>query len=191
MNNRTAALRSPIVLITGGVAILILLIWLVAWFFPQGSKLSKLHAQEATLQTQIAQGNAKVALLKRQALNTPALLAMSKQLNSYVPATADVYPYIKMLSDTATAAGVTPTNLSPSAPSKSASAGNFTVISISMTVKAPYDNLLTFIRSLYALPRLTTIVSVAMSGGGPSTTRSTPLTAVFSLQTYTTATPTA
>jgi len=189
MSDRTATWRSPIVLITGGVAILILLIWLVAWFFPQGTKLSKLQKQETTLQTQIAQGNEKVALLKKQALNTPALEAMKSQLDTYVPSTADVYPYIKTLSQTASSAGVTPTNLSPSAPAKPTT-GTFTEIAVSMTVKGTYDNIYGFIKDLYALPRLTTIVSVGISGGGPSTNRTTPLTAVFSLQTYTTAAPT-
>src|SRR5271166_2346845 len=173
-------LKNRTVLIGLAVALLVVVIWLVAFFLPQGSKLSKLNTQEATLQTKVTAGNAKVAALKRQALNTPALEALSKQLSGYVPSTPDIFNYITALQNTATAAGVTVTTLSPNQPVPG-TGQTFATIAVAMNVSGTYDEILAFIKGLYALPRLTSINAIAISGGGPTSNRSTALNGDFTL----------
>jgi Tfp pilus assembly protein PilO len=182
------ALKNRTVIICIAVGLLVVVIWLVAFFLPQGSKLSKLNAKEQTLQTQVTAGNAKVAALKKQALNTPALQAMQKQLSTAVPATADIFNYITALQNTATAAGVTVSNLSPSQPELT-TGESFATIAVGMSITGTYDETLAFIKGLYALPRLTSINSIDFAGGGPGTSRSTPLNTSFSLTAYTSAKP--
>jgi len=187
-SNTLDALKNRTVIIGIVVALVVVVIWLVAFFLPQGSKLSKLDAKEKTLQTQVTAGNAKVAALKKEALNTPALLAMQKQLSAAVPPTPDIFNYITALQTTATAAGVTVSNLSPSQPSLGTGA-TFATIGVTMAITGTYDQTLAFIKGIYALPRLTSINSVAFGGGGPGTNRGSPLNTSFSLTAYTSAKP--
>ena len=60
-----------------------------------------------------------------------------------------------------------------------------------MSVTGPYDNLLTFIKDIYGLPRLTQINALTISGGGPNTSRSTVLNMTATLTIFTTAKSTA
>jgi type IV pilus assembly protein PilO len=179
LKNRTT------LLVIGGLLLLII-IWLVAFFLPQGSKLSKLSAQEQTLQAQVTAGNAKVAALKKEALNTPELEAISQQLTTYVPPNAGVYTYITTMSNTATAANVSIVSLLPGSPVATAGS-EFASIPFTVAVKGTYDELLTFIQDVYALPRLTTINSIAITGGGPQTNRSTELAMTADLTIFTSA----
>ncbi len=188
-NNSLNVLRNRTVLIGIAVGLVVLLIWLVAFFLPQGSKLSKLNTHNAALQTQVAEGNAKVATLRREALSTPTLQAMAKQLSASVPNTADIFNYITALQNAATAAGVTVTTLTPNQPATSTGQA-FATIAVQMDVTGTYDGILNLIKGLYALPRLTTINSIAISGGGLGANRSTPLAATFTLTAYTSAKPT-
>lgn len=192
MSDKTSSLdvlKNRTVLISIVVALLVVVIWLVAFFLPEGSKLSKLNTQEQTLQTQVAAGNAKVAALKREALNTPALEAMSHQLSAAVPSTADIFNYITSLQNAATAAGVTVNTLSPTQPSAT-TGQSFSTIAVQMDVTGTYDQILAFIKGLYGLPRLTSIESVAINGGGPTSNRGTLLTSAMALAAYTAAKPT-
>ncbi len=193
MSEKTTSLgvlKNRTVLIGIAVAVVVILIWLVVFFLPQGSKLSKLNAQSQSLQAQVTAGNAKVAALKRESLNTPALEAMSKQLKAAVPDTADIFNYITALQNTATAAGVTVTTLSPSQPATS-TGQHFATVAVQMDVTGTYDATLALIKGLYDLPRLTSIDTLSITGGGPTTNRSTPLTTALELTAYTSAAPTA
>ena len=163
--NTLAVLRNRRVLIGLAVALVVVILWLVAFFLPQGSKLAKLNAQESALQVKVAAGNAHVAVLKREAQSTPKLEAMSKQLSGYVPATPDIFNYITTLQNTATAAGVTVTTLSPNQPTPAAGQA-FATIAVAMNVTGTYDEILAFIKGLYGLPRLTSINTITITGGG-------------------------
>ena len=109
---------------------------------------------------------------------------MSKQLTAAVPNTADIFNYITALQNTATAAGVTVTTLSPTQP-VAATGERFATIAVQMTVTGTYDDTLALIKGLYALPRLTSINTVSITGGGPTTNRSTALTTALALTAYT------
>ncbi len=181
-------LKSRPALITLGVLLLVILIWLIAFFLPQGKKLSTLSAQEQHLQAEVTAGQAKVAALKQEALHTPQLQAMSQQLNTYVPSTAGSYAYITTMSNTAAAAKVTITSLSPGSVTP-VTGSSFSSIPFTVTVTGTYDELLTFIQDIYALPRLTQINTVSITGGGPQTNRGTPLNMTASLMIFTTQKP--
>jgi Tfp pilus assembly protein PilO len=62
--------------------------------------------------------------------------------------------------------------------------GPVSVIPVSISASGTYDQTLAFIKALYALPRLTVISSVDISGGGTQTTRSTALQSTYSLDIF-------
>ncbi len=193
--NRTPQLtylRSKPVLIAIVVAIVVILIWLVAFFFPENSKASKLQAQDHSLQSQVARDNAKLVALRATSKATPQLRTLEAQYASYVPAQPDVLngpsPYVDMIDSTATRTGIKLTSITPG--SVTAVPGlAFSGIPVSIAATGTYDALLSFIKAVYQLPRLTSIQSVSISGGGPTTNRGSTLTASMSLEVYTMARP--
>ncbi|MGH9091817.1 MAG: type 4a pilus biogenesis protein PilO [Acidimicrobiales bacterium] len=203
-----AALKRTPVIVAMAVAVVVVIVWLLAFFLPQGHKLSTLNAKERTLQQAVDTGNAKVAQLKHTFQHVGQLEAEQAKFQAYVPSTPDLFKstanYTSSLSATVAASGVTLTSVSPGAakasslstsPSKSSSSTSsststsLTVIPVTLSVTGTYDHLLTLVTNIYALPRLTDINSLALHGGGPSTNRSTPLQATLDLVTFTTAQP--
>ena len=94
-----------------------------------------------------------------------------------------------MLQNTATA-GVTVTTLSPSPSLRQVLRQHFATVVVQMDVTGTYDATLALIKGLYDLPRLTSIDTLSITGGGPTTNRSTPLTTALELTAYTSAAPT-
>ena len=184
--------QKPVV-ITAVIAVVVVIIWLVAFFLPQGSKLSTLNAQQQTLQQKVAQGNAKVERLKHTFQRASQLQAMDASLQAEVPSTPDIFKttanYTNTLSATVAASHLTLTSVSPGGAAQPPAGSDFTTVPVTLVVKGTYDNLLTFITNVYALPRLTDINQIRIEGGGPGTNRSSTLTATFSLVSFTTAKP--
>jgi Tfp pilus assembly protein PilO len=190
-----AALKRTPVLVAIAVAVVVVVVWLLAFFLPQGHKLSTLDAKQQALQQEVAAGNAKVAHLEHTFQHVGQLEAEQAKFEAYVPSTPDLFKstanYTSSLSSTVAAAGMTLTSVSPGSAraSSGSSTSSLTTIPVVLTVTGPYDHLLTLITDIYALPRLTDINSLTVRGGGPKTTRSTPLQATLDLVTFTTATP--
>lgn len=193
-SNTTAALKRTPVIVAIVVAVLVLVIWLLAFFLPQGHKLSTLDAKEQALQQQVTAGNAKVAKLKRTFQHVGQLEVEQGKFESYVPSTTDLFKttanYTSSLSAAVSAAGMTLTSVTPGAAHAQTSTGtSLTKIPVVLAAKGPYDGLLTLIKSIYTLPRLTDINSVTVRGGGPGTNRSTTLDVTLNLVIFTTAKP--
>lgn len=185
----TDVLRSTPVLIGVAVTLVVVLIWLFAFFLPQGSKVSKLDAQVQTLQQKVTQGNAKVALLKRDSQTAPKLAAELAKLKQYIPATAGVYNYINTITATVKASGTKLTTISTSPEAAAPTSGTYYAIPVTLSVTGTYDQVLKLITDIYALPRLTIIPTLQISGGGVGTNRSTALTVSMHLETFTTSKP--
>ena len=183
-----AALKRPPVIIAVVVAFLVVVIWLVAFFLPQGHKLSTLNAKEQTLQQLVDAGNAKVDHLKHTFEHVGQFEAKQTQFETYVPSTPDLFKttanYTSSLSAAVVAAGMTLTSV---APSTARASGAVTAIPVVLTVTGPYDNLLNLIKSIYSMPRLTAINSIDIRNGGPGTNRSTPLQTTMNLDIFSTA----
>jgi Tfp pilus assembly protein PilO len=180
-------LRQPKTMLAVAAALVVVLAWLLAFFVPQGHKLSSLQAQEQSLQSQVDAGNARVNQLRVESQHSAQIAAMVKKLEGYAPATSDI-SYIALLSNTAKATGMTVTSIGPgvAAPVQGSS---YQSIPVSASVQGTYDSLLSFIHAVYALPRLTDIDSVNIIGGGPKTDRGAMLTASLQLQIFTSQKP--
>jgi Tfp pilus assembly protein PilO len=182
-------LKKTPVIVSVVVAVVVVLIWLVAFFLPQGSKISKLDSQVQTLQSKVTAGNQKLAILKRESLTNSKLTAELATLKNYVPTAPDVYTYIGTITATVKSAGCKLVSLSPSGEGAASSGSSFYQIPVDLSVTGTYDHLLRLISDIYALPRLTIIPTMNISGGGPGTNRSTTLSATLDLETFTTSPP--
>jgi len=182
-----STLKRPQILLCIVAALVVVFIWALAYFLPQGSKVSALQAQEATLQKKVQMGDATVARLKHTFQHSAQLKTMQDKLNSAVPSNTDAYDYVQSLSAAATGSGVHLTSISISpAPGTSGTraavpSSSLSETPVTLTVKGTYDELLSMISKIYQLPRLTDIEQVNISGGGAKTTRSTVLSGNFSL----------
>jgi hypothetical protein len=190
------AVRSPLILAIVGGTVVVLLIWLVAIFLPQGSKVNKLNAQAVSLQSEQNDLNAKVAQLKK--LKNAGLERLHNQYTGLVPPAPDTAQYLKQINAIVSQSGAKLQSVSIAAPAAPAAAPAATpgsgaaksatssaiTIGITLTVQGTYDEQLRLIQLIYSAPRLTTINTVALSGGGPTSTRTTPLNAGYTLTIY-------
>jgi len=171
-------------------ALVIVLVWLLAFFLPQGKQLSKYRAQEQQLQTQQSALEAQLAQLQATSKAVPKLLSMQAQLNGLIPSTPDIYNYITQMSDTAAATGVHLVSITPSTIGTPVTGTQLQSIPVTVATTGTYDNTLGFIKAVYGMPRLTVINSMTIAGGGPGTNRSTILNEGFTMTIYTSAKPT-
>jgi Tfp pilus assembly protein PilN len=187
------AMRSPIVLAIIIGSVLVFIIWLVAVFLPQGSKVSKLNAQAATLQSQQNALNARLIQLKR--LNNSNLQALHRQYSTLVPPAPDTAQYLKQINATVGQAGVKLNSITlappaaPAAPApvpgqKAVPLSAADTIAVELSVAGTYDQNLRLIQLIYNAPRLTTINQVSLVGGGATTNRGTILTASYVMTIY-------
>jgi Tfp pilus assembly protein PilO len=172
------ALRQRKVLIAAGVVLVVLLIWLVAVFVPEGHKLAAVNAKSQQAQAEQSVLQDRLARLKAYSKQSAEFEALSQQLTAAVPTTTDVYDYITAISNAATSTGMKVSGVSPSA---AVASGTVATIPVTVSATGRYDQTLAFIKALYALPRLTVITSISISGGGTGSNRSTTLTDQFSL----------
>jgi Tfp pilus assembly protein PilO len=173
-----AVLRQRKVLIAAGIGLVVLLIWLVAVFSPEGHKLAAVNEKTQQAQTQQTALQDRLARLKAYSKQSAQFEALGQRLSAAVPTTTDVYDYITAISDAASATHVAVTSVNPSA---AISSGNVAVVPVTVSVTGTYDQTLAFIKALYALPRLTVITQVSITGGGAETSRSTGLTSQLSM----------
>ena len=172
------------------VTLVVVLVWLVAFFNPQGHKLSGLQTQEQQAQSEQLQLESQLAILRADSKESPVLRALSQKLSAAVPSSdGGNYVYLgTTLPDTATAAGVHIESISPGTP---VPAGSVSVTPISVATQGTYDQTLAFIKALYALPRLTVVTNLQLGGGGPGTTRGTVLQETIDLDIFAQASPSA
>jgi Tfp pilus assembly protein PilO len=115
---------------------------------------------------------------------------MQATLSGLIPTTPDFYDYITLMSNTTAAAGVHLVSITPSTSGTPITGTDLEAIPVILSTSGTYDSTLGLIKAIYALPRLTTINSMAITGGGPGTNRSTLLDETFSLTIYSSARPT-
>lgn len=171
-------LRQRKVLIAAAVALVVILIWVVAVFDPQGHKLANVNNQISQAQTQQAVLEARLDRLKLYSKESAEFEALGQKLSAAVPPTTDIYDYITALSNAASSTGMKISSVAPATP---VAADNVAAIPVAISADGTYSQTLAFIKALYALPRLTILTQVSISGGGQNSNRSTQLTDQFNV----------
>lgn len=172
------ALRRPLVVLGALIAVVAVVVWLLAFFVPQGHKLSHLRSKEASLRAALTADEAQLQRLRLEQKHAPQIETLYQQLQAYAPATEQIYTYVTVINTAAKQAGVTLASLAPGSPS-SVSGTVYEEVPIGVNISGTYDHILNFVKVLYALPRLTDIESLSVTGGGPGTSRGSVLTASF------------
>jgi Tfp pilus assembly protein PilO len=183
-------LKKRSVLLSIVIGVVIILVWTLAFFLPQGKQLSKYNTQAAKLQGTQAVLETRLAQLKATSAATPKLLLLKAKYAALVPPTPDVFNYFTLISNTAKASHVTLVSITPGVGGTLIPGTNLYGIGFTLNTTGSYDDTLYFIKAIYNLPRLTVINSMSLSGGGAKTTRSAPLTEAFSLTIFSTGKPT-
>jgi Tfp pilus assembly protein PilO len=173
-----AILRQRKVILSAGVALVVMLIWLVAIFNPEGHKLAAVNTSVQQAQTEQSALQVRLTRLKAYSKESAVFEALSQRLTAAVPPTSDVYDYITSISNAAAATGMQVSSVDPAPP---VTGGNVAVVPVTVGATGTYDQTLAFIKALYALPRLTIITQISVSGGGTGTARSSPLVDQFTL----------
>lgn len=171
-------LRQRKVVISAAVALFVLLIWVVAIFDPVSHKLSSVNTQVQAAQAEQATLQTRLDRLRIYSKESAQFEALAQRLSAAVPPTTDIYDYITAISNAASSTGVKVESI---APSTNSSAKGVTVIPVTVSATGTYGQTLAFIKALDALPRLTVIDQVAISGGGTGSSRGTQLTDQFNL----------
>jgi Tfp pilus assembly protein PilO len=176
--DRLGALKNRTMMLIIGGAGLVLLIWFVAYFSPAGKQLGAINTKTQAAQTEQVQLNSQLARLRTYSKETGTLALLSDRLAAALPPTTDIYDYITALSNAGSAANMKILSIDPATATV---AGPVSAIPVSVTASGTYDQTLAFIKDLYALPRLTVITSISLSGGGTTTSRTSVLQGTFSL----------
>lgn len=180
-------IRKPTFILSIVVGFVVILLWLFVFYFPYGTKISNYNKESQTLLTEQAALNQQIVVLQHTAARSPELLSKLAEFSTLIPDNANPYPYITTIQNAAVAAGVYIKGVTvPSAGVAVAGTQNITAIPIPLMTQGTYDATLAFIKSIYALPRLTSIDSIVITGGGVSG-RQTVLDVIYALTIYTTA----
>jgi Tfp pilus assembly protein PilO len=175
------ALRVPRVLVPILATVVVVILWLVVFYLPQSSKLSKLNTQQQSLQAK--QVALQAELTQLQHLQNSGLSALSAQYDALLPPTIDNTGYLKLINSAVQQAGATLLSFTPgTATTNSAAAVNgVNSVPISLNTTGTYDQEIKLMQLIYGLPRLTVINSLSMSGGGPTSNRATVLDVTYSM----------
>jgi Tfp pilus assembly protein PilO len=176
-------MRQRKVLLPALGVLLIALIWVIAVFDPQGHKLASVNASVQTAQNQQYALQARLDRLKIYSKESAQFEALASRLSTAVPSSTGVYDYITALSNAASSAGL---KIQSIAPAPAVASGNVAAIPVVVSATGTYSQTLAFIEDLYALPRLTVIEQLSITGGGDGTSRSTTLTDEFNLDIFAT-----
>jgi Tfp pilus assembly protein PilO len=174
-------LRQRRVLIAIGIALVVVLVWFETVFQSESHKLSNVNGNVQQAQSEQLRLEDRLARLKAYSKDSAKFEALEQELAAALPSSTDIYDYVTAISDAAQSTGVTVSSVDPSAP---VSGTHATVIPVTIDVSGTYDQTLAFIKALYALPRLTVISQISISGGGTGTNRSTALTDQFTAEIF-------
>ena len=161
-------------LITGGIALVLVVIWYMALIQPQGHKLKKAQAAEKVNQTQIVALNQQLQQLQSLVKEIPADKAKLAIYQQAIPSAPQLSTAIRSIQSAASAAGVTMAQLAPVKPTTGAAStgavAGAEAIPVAMSASGNYGQIVAFMKDLVAMPRTLVIQSVALSGVGSQMT---------------------
>lgn len=180
-------LRNRKAMLAIGIAVVVVLVWLLAYFLPQGKQLSKYQAERQHLQAQEVALQARLRLLRETSKATPQLLQLQAKYGNLVPSSPDMYVYISQMAATAAQAGVHLVSMTPSSTGTPITGTSLDSYPVVVVVSGNYGATLTFMQALYNMPRLTVINGLSISGGALG--GGAQLNSTFNLSVYSTAQP--
>jgi len=157
--------RTPL-LIGAGTMVVAIIVFLAA-ISPEGSKLTKLHAQQASLQSQQASLTATIAKLKREKAQMATNCKKLTTDLSEIPGTPDVDNFLRQVTALAVSSGDpnTPSISVTQAPAGAAGGGGTSAVAVTFTLTGTYGQMTAFLHGMDQFPRLFTVSTVTIAGG--------------------------
>jgi Tfp pilus assembly protein PilO len=157
-------------LVTAGAALVLVVVWYLALWSPQGHKLTQAHADQTKAAAQVTHLQAQVAGLQALVRNIPADKTKLGQYTAAVPDNPQLPAALDQIQSAASTTRVTLSSISPSgAPSsaaKQSALNGVPGITVSMAANGTYPELMSFITSLNSMPRTLVITNLSLSGSG-------------------------
>ncbi|HEY5252724.1 MAG TPA: type 4a pilus biogenesis protein PilO [Acidimicrobiales bacterium] len=156
--------RIPVFIGMGALAFA--LIVYAAWISPEGSKLTKLKAQQSTLQAQQTALQIRIATLKKEKSQLgPDCQELTTDLTE-IPGTPDVDSFLKQVSALAVSSGDPSTpNIDVTQATGTTATAGVTPVTVALTLEGTYGQMTSFLEGLDNFPRLFTVTSISVTGG--------------------------
>ena len=150
-----------------GVGTLVLaIIVYAAWISPEGSHLTKLHAQQTQLQLQETALQVRIATLKSEKAQLGADCQQLTTDLTEIPGTPSVDSFLQQVTALAVASGdpSTPT-ISVTQATTGAGKATVTPVTVALTLAGNYGQMTSFLQGLDTFPRLFTVTTISVTGG--------------------------
>ena len=183
-----AGRRTVTYFLIGLLALLVL--WFVAVYRPQTSRLEKADLERVEADLSFDQILDQISLLQISSQDGADKEAQLAKAKGYVPDTIDLGGLIRSSDQVATASGVSLLNVAPVQPTsnrrsavtgQSAQAGGITEVPVSYSISGSYQQVVTFLEGLQTMERMVAVDDVLIS-----TTGTNLLTAEISARAFTT-----
>jgi Tfp pilus assembly protein PilO len=171
-----------------GAAALLLAVWFLLLWGPQGNKLSDAKKRTTAAETQNSELQLRLSRLEAAQKDAPELMATGEELRRAVPASPDLAQFILDANDAATAAGVVVLAISPQPPQASPGGGP-AVVSLQISVTGSYAEVVNYLDRLDDLPRLVVIDKLGLAPGGAPGSAPDDLSVSITARMFTTAVP--
>lgn len=166
-------------LIPLGAGVLVVILWLVALWLPQGSALSAAKKRKDEAQAQGATLRDQLKRLQDARRDQPLKQSQLETLRVAIPDDPNLAQFILDANDAASRSGIDFLSITPTQPTAPSGATTGTTVAgggsatpvpirIGMTIAGGYFQVLDFINRLNALPRIVVVDSLTMSGSGSS-----------------------
>lgn len=164
-------MKSKLILIGVGAALVITGVWFFALWSPQGKNLEKAKADQVAAEQRASQLQVRLTHLQKLEANAHILERDRALLATAIPSTDELDAFILQVNERAARAGVTFVSVAPQqpsagAPAPGAAAGAPTAIGLQMQVTGDYFAVLRFMEQLRDGPRLVTVENFSLSKGG-------------------------
>ena len=171
-----------------GGALLLLAVWFLFLWGPQGNKLSDAKKRTTTAEAQNSQLQLRLARLQAAQKGAPELMATGEALRRAIPATPDLAQFILDANDAATAAGVDFLSISPAPPVPPPGAGPAEV-HLQIAVTGSYAEVIDYLDRLDDLPRLVVVDTLGLTPGATEGGAADDLSVAITARMFTTAVP--
>ena len=170
--------RAP--LIAGAIVVVLVIVAVVVLVLPKKQQVADAKKSLATAQSQQQLLQTQLSALKQAQAQAPHDKAVIANVKRQIPPTADEPGMLLLMTNSATDAGITLWQFTPSTPLADPQNAELTVIPLAFTVKGTYFALAEFLFNVETLPRVAKVQSVQI-GAGDTTSTSGPTSAVTSL----------
>jgi len=175
--------KRPIVIASLLGVLLVAIGWWFAWMSPESAKLASVRAQQVQAETTRSALLFRLEELQHDAKQAKAAATYLSRFGRAIPSYPDAPGLVVQVYDLATRDNVKLLSITDNS---LIADGRYSTIPVSVNVSGGHDNVLSFVKGIYSIPRLLTIQSLSLSGtGNVNQSSSVSTTATISATAYT------